>query len=294
MSSRQQFVATLEALLAADDRLFLILGDIGVFGFRNAFARHPGRVLNIGILEQATVSFAAGLAAEGFIPVFHSIAPFVVERALEQLKVDFCYQQLPIKLVSVGASFDYASLGCTHHCPEDVAVLLALPGMQVVTPGNPREFDLLFRASYANASPTYYRLAERSHSLPLPVEFGRATVVRQGKAATVVAVGPMLEPLLQAAEGFDLTILYYATVAPFDRDTLAAMASGPVICLEPFYQGTLAGEIAAALGARTFRLVHHGVPREFLTKYGKIGEHEQACGLDAAGVRRCLQEALRG
>jgi len=107
---RKQFVATIERLLDEDPRLVVLLGDIGVFAFRIAFKKHPKRVINIGILEQATVSLAAGLAKEGFIPLFHSIAPFVVERAFEQIKVDFGYQQLAGHFVSVGGSYDYAAL----------------------------------------------------------------------------------------------------------------------------------------------------------------------------------------
>src|ERR1035437_3614724 len=127
---RKQFVVTVESLMAQDERLVLLLGDIGVFGFRHAFAQYPRRVYNIGILEQSSVSMAAGLAKEGFIPIFHSIAPFVVERAFEQIKIDFGYQNLGGIFVTVGASYDYAALGCTHHCPGDVALMKTIPNMR--------------------------------------------------------------------------------------------------------------------------------------------------------------------
>lgn len=294
MNIRQQFVATVESLLPQDERLTLLLGDIGVFGFRNSFAKYPERVVNIGILEQATVSFAAGLSREGLVPIFHSIAPFVVERAYEQLKTDFCYQQLGGNFVSVGASFDYASLGCTHHCPGDVGILKNLPNMQVVTPGNPAEFDTLFRAAYANGSPTYFRLSERAHKQNVAVKFGEAEVVRQGKDATVVVVGQLLDFVLEAVTGLDVTVLYYSTVAPFDRQTLAQHANTKIISVEPFYEGTLAGEIAAALHPRPFSLTNIGVPHRFLTNYGKLPEHEAACGLDANGLRQKITSVLHG
>ncbi len=292
MNIRQQFVATIESLLPQDERLTLLLGDIGVFGFRNSFAKYPERVVNIGILEQATVSFAAGLAREGLVPIFHSIAPFVVERAYEQLKTDFCYQQLGGNFVSVGASFDYASLGCTHHCPGDVGILKNLPNMQVVTPGNSAEFDTLFRSSYANGSPTYFRLSEKAHKQDVPVHFGRAAVLRQGRAATVVVVGQLLEAVLEAVEGLDVSVVYYSTVAPFDRETLAHHATPKVICVEPFYEGTLAHEITAALYPRAFSLTSIGVPHRFLTNYGKLAEHEAACGLDAASLRQRISHVI--
>ena len=91
---RKQFVSTVEKLLELDNKLSLLLGDIGVFGFRNSLKVNPSRVYNIGILEQSTIGLAAGLSKTGIIPIVHTIAPFMVERAYEQLKIDFGYQKL--------------------------------------------------------------------------------------------------------------------------------------------------------------------------------------------------------
>ena len=122
MSMRKQFIETVEAIIKEDERAVLLLGDIGVFGFRKIFETHKERVFNIGILEQSTISMASGMAMTGLIPIVHTIAPFLVERGLEQLKIDFGYQKLGGNFVSVGASYDYAALGCTHHCPGDVGI----------------------------------------------------------------------------------------------------------------------------------------------------------------------------
>ena len=113
---RKQFAKTTQEILVQDKKTILLLGDIGVFAFRNSFELYPERVYNIGILEQSMVSVAAGLALTGFIPIVHTIAPFTTERCLEQIKDDFGYQGLGGNIVSVGASYDYAALGCTHHC----------------------------------------------------------------------------------------------------------------------------------------------------------------------------------
>ena len=78
---------TVTEILEKDSRVILLLGDIGVYGFREAFEKFPTRVYNIGILEQASVGLAAGLALEDMIPVFHTIAPFMVERALNNLRL---------------------------------------------------------------------------------------------------------------------------------------------------------------------------------------------------------------
>ena len=128
---RGQFVKTVSKLIQNDDRVVLLLGDIGVYGFRDMLTNYPQRAYNIGILEQSTISLSAGLSLSNLIPIIHTIAPFIVERALEQIKVDLCYQGLGSNLVSVGASYDYAALGCTHHCPADIPTLNEIPGIEL-------------------------------------------------------------------------------------------------------------------------------------------------------------------
>ena len=138
---RKTFTSTASKIIKENKNTALLLGDIGVYGFRDILSAHPERAFNIGILEQSMVSMAAGLASEGIIPIIHTIAPFIVERALEQIKVDFGYQKLPGNFVSVGASFDYAKLGCTHHCPGDVNILSNIPKVNIFIPGHAKEFE---------------------------------------------------------------------------------------------------------------------------------------------------------
>jgi len=292
---RKQFISTTQDLMAKDERLVVLLGDIGVFGFRNAFEQFPQRIYNIGICEQAMTGMAAGLSKEGLVPVVHSIAPFVVERCLEQLKVDFCYQKLGGNIVSVGGSYDYAALGCTHHCPGDVALLKSLPGAEIVLPGTPQEYDRLFRAAYANGRLTYFRLSERSNAQSFEVEFGRAKIIKQGARATVVAVGTALAPTLTATQDLDVTVLYYTTIAPFDGETLRQNnAGGKIVLVEPFYTGTLAADIHVAIGSTAVALETIGVPHRFLTNYGHAEEHDEAIGLTAAGIRQRVQGFIHG
>lgn len=290
---RKQFVKTVEDLMAQDERLVLLLGDIGVFGFRNAFKAYPERTYNIGVCEQAMTSMAAGLAKEGLIPVLHSIAPFVVERCFEQLKIDLCYQNLPANIVSVGSSYDYAALGCTHHCPGDVAVLRALPGMEIVVPGTPEEFDQLFRAAYTNNHPTYFRLGERSNQQSYEAEFGRAKVVQWGNLATVIAVGSTLTRVLDATKELDVAVLYYTTVTPFDVETLSQNCqSRKIILVEPYYAGVLVADIHLALGHTPVMIETIGVPHRFLTNYGHAEQHDEVIGLTSENIRARVEEVI--
>ena len=98
---RKQFVKTVEKLMEQDPSIVTLLGDIGIYGFREVFKKHPDRIYNIGILEQSTISMMSGLSMVGFIPIFHTIAPFMVERALEQIKLDIIYQDVIAQLYPV-------------------------------------------------------------------------------------------------------------------------------------------------------------------------------------------------
>ena len=293
MSMRKQFVQTVEKLLSEDERIVLLLGDIGVFGFRNSFQKHPKRVYNIGILEQSTVSLAAGMSMTGLIPVVHTITPFVVERCVEQLKNDFCYQKLGGNFISVGGSYDYAALGCTHHCPADVGILRNLPGMEIVVPGTAEEFDLLFQQGYANNRPTYYRLSERENPYGFDVTFGKAIVVQEGSCATVVAVGPALKPVLEAVKGLDVTVLYYSCVAPFDQATLKNYCtSEKVLVCEPYYSGNLTSDIIRAMWPVKILVDCMGVPLEFLCNYGSAEEHDESIGFTSFNIRKRLEDLI--
>lgn len=286
MIMRKQFVKTVEEILQSDERLVLLLGDIGVFGFRNSFAQFPDRVYNIGILEQSTIGLSAGLAMHGLIPVVHTITPFLVERSLEQIKDDFGYQKLGGNFVSVGGSYDYAALGCTHHCPGDVGILKNVPEIEIVLPGTPAEFDQLFKQSYADGHPTYFRISERSNVESHDVEFGKAKVVKKGSRATVIAVGPMLERVQKACADLDVTILYYTTLRPFDIKTLRAHIAGDtLIVCEPYYSGAFALDIAEAASGRKIRTEYIGLPHEFLRQYGTAEDQDKLLRLTAEDIK---------
>ena len=138
---RERFAAVTSDLLAADPRLAVVLADISADLFRPAAARHPDRVINVGIREQLLVSVAGGLSLAGMRPIAHTFASFLVERPFEQIKLDLNHQAAAAGavLVSAGASYDYSDSGRTHQSPGDVALLGTLPGWTVHVPGHPDE-----------------------------------------------------------------------------------------------------------------------------------------------------------
>merc|ERR1711900_29405 len=101
------------------------------------------------------------MALCGLHPVAYTITPFITTRCLEQIRIDVCYQNVPVIIVGVGAGFSYASLGATHHSCEDIAFLRAIPNMHIVCPGDPIEVRLALRAAIELKKPTYLRLGKK-------------------------------------------------------------------------------------------------------------------------------------
>ena len=291
---RTQLARTATDLVERDPNVAVVLAEISVDRFERAIAIAPDRVINIGIMEQTLVGVAAGFAMEGFHTIAHTMAPFLVERPFEQVKLDFGYQGLGGTLASVGAPYDYGTEGGTHHSPGDVAVVLTVPNTDVLVPGCAAELDRLLRETYADGRLTYLRASVAQNDAAFDVSRGRLDVVRRGRGATVVVVGPLLSRTLAACEGLDVSVLYTASVAPFDATGLAT-AVGPdpsVIAVEPFYEGTLLPALARALRHVPSRFASVGVPRRFITSYGTVEEHDRELGMDVAGIRRRLIAAL--
>lgn len=291
---RKQLINSVEKVLFNNDKTILLLGDIGVFGFRNAFQNYSDRVYNIGILEQSTISLASGMAITGLIPIVHTIAPFIVERALEQLKIDFGYQELGGNFITVGASYDYAALGPTHHCPADVSLLLTIPNMEIIVPGTSNEFDQLFNIGYNNNTPTYYRLSEFENNVSNNVTYGKGNIIKIGFNGVIVCIGNMLSNVIEATRNLDITILYYTSINPFDSDLLLNnyLYDKPIIVIEPFYEGSINYKITKTLEGKNYKLFNIGVPHKFLKNYGTKLEHDEHLGLDIKGLKNKIEQCL--
>ena len=143
---RQQFPKTCMDLMDKDERVIVVLGDIGVFAFKDVMSKYPKRCINIGICEQSMVSMCAGLAMSGFIPVVHTISPFLVARAYEQIRDDFAFQKLSGVFVGVDVYTTSPNLGLTHSCPEDIN--LTSPFMKTFEPKSSDELDKVLKENY--------------------------------------------------------------------------------------------------------------------------------------------------
>lgn len=250
-------------------------------------------MINVGIREQLLVAAGAGLALTGMRPVVHTFASFLVERPFEQVKLDLGHQDAGAVLVSAAASFDWPAGGFTHMSPGDVALLDTLDDWTVHVPGHPDEAETLLRhAVAAGDDKVYVRLSVQSNADALPVDGARVLTLREGRSGVVIAVGPMLDAVLAATDGLDVTVLYATTVRPFDTAALrrATEAAGTdVVLVEPYLAGTSTAVVNDALADVPHRVLGLGVGRRELRKYGEIDEHITAHGLDARTLRERIQ-----
>ena len=286
---RDRFAPVVSRLLDEDPRVAVVLAEIGRDGFADAQLRHPERVINVGIREQLLVGAGAGLALTGMRPIVHTFASFLVERPFEQVKLDLGHQDVGAVLVSAAASFDWPAGGVTHMAPGDVSLLDTLDGWTVHVPGHPDEAETLLRhAVAAGDDKVYVRLSIQSNAEARPVDGARFHTVREGRSGVIVAVGPMLDNVLAATEGLDVTVLYATTVRPFDADALraATQAAGTdVVLVEPYLAGTSTTAANDALADVPHRVLGLGVGRAELRRYGTITEHLTAHGLDPQALR---------
>jgi transketolase len=287
---RETFVDTTTALLDEDPRTALVLADISADAFAAAQRRHPDRVLNVGIREQLMTGVAGGLALTGLRPYVHSYAAFAVDRAYEQLKLDLGHQDAGAVVVTIGGSYDGAAEGYTHQSPGDVALLDTMEGWTVHVPGHRDEVPDLLRAAARHDDRVYVRLGQQENTSAY-ADAARLRVIRRG-GPLIVAVGPMLDPVLEATRDRDVTVAYTNTPRPIDVDGLRALTEGEIVLVEPYLAGTSAHLVQAALSDLPHRELHLGVGRAEIRHYGTWRDHARAHGLDAAGLRRSINAFL--
>ena len=297
---RSQFAKTVYKTLKEDDKAAILIGDISHYLLKDTERDFSERFHNLGICEQSMMGLAAGMSTAGMRPIIHTIAPFCVERAFEQIKIDFSYQDLAASIVTVGSSFDYASLGCTHHCYEDVSLMRTLPGMQVFVPGNSEEFDRVFASTWHDSGPKYFKLSTKEHRQNVVCEARQLVKVKNSSTGKVVVVnGHLLDEVIQS--GVDCTVLYTNTLSSLDEDSVRLLVEH--INNETSLFTVEENSVIGGLGDFIFHLVSErceilpkkfkkiGIPPRWLTKYGKAEDHREQLGLTANGINKILENA---
>ena len=276
----------------ADTTFFTV--DIGMWAIRDVLAEFPERCTNVGVYEDGMFSIAAGMASRGLIPTIVGIQPYLIERTLEQIKMDLAYQKLGVNVVGTGAAVDYSKYGYSHYCAEDCHIIKAIPGCEFIAPGSKKQFIQLFNETYRNGHPTFFRISDHPNIEYDPdVEFGKAVVMQEGSKATVIAVSIMLDDVMEVCKDEDVTVLYYTTLEPFDNETLSKYHNnGKILIVEPEFEGSLSYDVIKTFSGKSVQIEEVAFPREIFRNYGTYDEKMQHYGLTAVKVLEKLKRLV--
>ena len=225
---RNTFLATLTEIAANERNVWLLCGDLGFSVLETFQAKFPDRYINVGVAEQNMAGIAAGLALSGKTVFIYSIGNFPTIRCLEQLRNDVCYHGADVKVVSVGGGYAYGSQGYTHHAIEDVAIISALPGIEVLVPCDPIEVSVATRLVARSRNPAYLRLGRTGEPVlhdNEPTDLRRPIFLRSGGDVVILASGPIASACIVAAE----------LLTP----ELGSVGVASVPCLKPFHDDSV-------------------------------------------------------
>ena len=292
---RNTFANTFYEIARNDSRLFLVVADISPVSSAAAFQKeYPERFVNVGVAEQVMVGVAAGLALRGCIPFAYTIGTFTIYRPFEQVRVDCCYQNLPVKLVGIGGGVTYSTLGGTHHTQEDIAVMSALPNLSIIAPCDPAETIAATRTCVELPGPVYLRLGKAGEpdltsNAPDPFQFGKVRFIKPGRDVCLISYGPITKMAVDLAQRLEkdtqksVAVVSAHTLKPLDQSGIASILGAfPVVAVleEHSCVGGLAAQVKqiawdnrATCVLKTFslqdRFIHfYGTQRELWAAHG--------------------------
>ena len=303
---RKVAIAKIHELARRDPRVVFIGSDLGAGVLADMKAEMPDRFFMEGVTEQAIIGIAAGLALDGYIPYVNTIATFLTRRCFEQLAVDVCMHNLPVRLIASGGGAVYAPLGPTHMALDDFALLRALPGMTIVAPCDAPEMGRTMDASLDVAGPLYVRIAKGGDPVVSRAQatfaIGSAIVVEAPGEVLFVGTGVMTTRALDAralleARGIRCGVVHAHTVKPLDAATIAAATHGVrlVVTVEEHFRagglGSAVVEAFADLGLAT-PVLRLGFGDAYAYDFGSQEHVLRVAGLDAPAVARAAEAAL--
>jgi transketolase len=296
-------------LARRDHRVVYAGSDLGAGTLDAMKEEFPERFFMEGVTEANLIGMAAGLAMEGFIPYVHTISTFITRRAFEQVAVDLCLHNLPVRLIGNGGGLVYAPLGPTHMAVEDIATMRSLPGMTVVAPVDAEEMRRFMPHTLDRPGPIYIRLAKGYDDVVSQesngFEIGRAITLRDPGDVLFVTTGVMAQRAIASADmlksdGIKCGVLHMHTVKPLDAETLLRLA-GQVRLVVTVEEHTLIGGLGSAV-AELFtdhewnaippRLKRLGLPDRFLSDYGSQDFLLERCGLNPAAIVATVRRVL--
>ena len=307
---RKRCLDMVYALAQRDDRVVFIGSDLSPGLLGEMKKAYPQRYFMEGVAEANIIGVAAGMAMEGFVPYVNTIATFITRRCYEQVALDLCLHDLPVRLIGNGGGYVYAPLGPTHQAIEDLAIMRALPNMTVTAVCDAEEMTRLMHASLDWPHPIYIRLAKGGDPIVSRPDKGFAI----GKAidmsesagnadALLVATGVATTAALEAskrlaADGVRCRVLHVHTVKPLDSHAIVAAAREVRLVVTVEEHSVIGGlgsavlEALADAGEAMPRVRRLGIGDEFAKHYGNQQKLMDVWGINAQGIAGAVTDGL--
>jgi transketolase len=299
---RNAFINTVIEACRTREDIFILSGDAGLGVFDRFRNEHPDRFLNMGVAEQNTISFAAGMALAGLKVFVYNIIPFLLYRSYEQVRNDICGQNLPVVLVGIGSGITYAPMGMSHYSVEDIGLAQTLPNLVTMSPMDPEEARVSALYALNCDKPVYVRLAkcgEPSYHTDETFDIAMPQVIREGRGTAVVFHGSISKEVMAAYDILESgshrpLIVSIPTLQPLKAESLLSMLSGidHVVCVEEHFTNCGLGnmlERLKAARAAAWRLSILGIPPHFIHEIRTSGGFRDAYGISASHIVRSVE-----
>lgn len=294
---RKVFANALIELAEDNPKICFITPDMGYSIIDDFQIKFPERYFNLGIAEQNVIAVAAGMALSGYKPYVYSVIPFIVHRCLEQIRVNVSYANLDVKVIGIGAGFEYGIAGATHQGTEDITIMRSLPNFEVYSPGSFYEMEAITKLTAQNNHPTYIRIGRMKNSevhSSGKIELGRASVIEEGKDMAFIATGSMLPVAYECAqelkkEGINPTVISMHTIKPIDKECILNLINKGYKIFT-FEEHTIIGGFGSAIAeiiaesGKSVPFKRLGINDEFSHIVGKAQYIREQFKLDKAGI----------
>ncbi len=296
---RNAFSSALVQAALNDPRVVLLTGDHG-YALFDEFRQHcPDQYINAGVAEQNMVGVAAGLAKAGFRPIVYGLSAFVPIRVLEQIKLDVCYEELPVVFIGDGAGVVYSALGSSHQSTEDIAALRALPHLRILSPCDALEMKRCFELALMAEAPVYLRMGKADlgtvHTVPPVLQWGDLLELKPGAGPMAfLATGSMVVKALELSQQWaDSAVWSVPSIKPLNAETITRICQRHrviAVLEEHSIYGGLGGAISEISSSRAPTWVFRvGVQDRFSQYCGSYDYLMHEHGLSVQQIQAALE-----
>lgn len=278
---------------------FLIAGDAG-YGVWDDFQKElKEQYINTGINEQATIGLAAGMALSGHKVFYYNIIPFVIMRCYEQVRLDICYQNLPVILIGIGSGITYAPAGMTHYSVEDITIAKSMPGLSIISPSDPVQVQKALDYAIKSENPTYIRISRSGEPTLFKddIDITKPIYLKEGKDKAIIFHGSIVDEVLKASKELEeVAVISMPMISPLDNDEVSKILKDhdKVFVVEEHFSDGGLGSILSDLAMEheiDTKIKKIGIKNDYIHQIGNCEYLRQELNID---YRSIISEVQNG